>query len=98
MARDFARAFYSSKAWQDCREAYAKSKRYLCEDCLQKGIITAGEIVHHKTELTPENITDANVALNFDNLRMVCRKCHAEEHGAKIKRYTVDEFGRVIIR
>lgn len=98
MAREFAKAFYSSKAWQECREEYARSKRYLCEDCLARGIITVGEIVHHINEITPENINDASVTLNFDNLRMVCRKCHAEEHGAKTTRYTVDELGRVFIR
>ncbi len=98
MAREFAKAFYSSKTWQECREEYARSKRYLCENCLKRGIIQAGEIVHHKIELSPENINDPAVALNFDNLRLVCRKCHAEEHGAKITRYTVDNDGRVFIR
>lgn len=98
MAREFAKAFYSSKAWQECREEYARSKRHLCEDCLARGIIQAGEIVHHKQPITPDNINDPTITLNFDNLRLVCRKCHAEEHGAKTTRYTVDEFGRVFIR
>lgn len=99
MAREFAKSFYSSRSWQQCREAYAKSKRYLCEDCLAKGNYSVGEIVHHITELTPENINDPSITLNFDNLKLVCRKCHAEEHGAgKNKRYIVADDGRVIAR
>lgn len=99
MAREFAKAFYSSKTWQECREAYAKSQKYLCENCLAKGLYTPGEIVHHITELTPDNINDPAIALNFDNLRLVCRKCHAEEHGArKGARYVITDDGKVFAR
>ena len=99
MARDFAKSFYSSKTWQECREEYARSKKHLCEDCLAKGLLVPGEIAHHIIELTPENINDPSVALNFDNLRLVCRRCHAEAHGArKGARYVVLDDGRVIAR
>jgi len=95
--KKFAEKFYKSKVWQKCRNAYAKSVHWLCEHCLRKGIIKSGEIVHHIVELTPENINDPDVTLNWDNLMLVCRDCHAELHGKKIKRYKVDEAGRVII-
>lgn len=98
MSRDFAYQFYNSIAWKNTREAYARSKRYLCEDCLAKGFYTPGEIVHHITHLTPENINDPNVTLNFDNLRLVCRKCHSEEHKHRERRYLIDESGNVIIK
>lgn len=49
-------------------------------------------------EITPENINDPMVTLNWDNLRLVCRECHAEKHGKKIKRYSVDEYGFVKTR
>ena len=39
-----------------------------------------GEIVHHKTHLTPENIDDPTVTLNEDNLELLCRDCHGVEH------------------
>ena len=93
--KDYARQFYSSKAWQRTRESYAKSKRNLCEVCLAKGIITPAEIVHHKIELTPQNITDPSITLSFDNLQCVCRECHAAAHGARQTRWKVDDFGRV---
>ena len=63
---------------------------------MAKGIINPGEIVHHKIELTPENINDPDIALSFGNLKLVCRECHAKEHGKKQTRYTILEDGRVI--
>lgn len=94
--REFAEGFYKSKAWQKCRDAYAKSKGGLCERCCAKGLIVPGEIVHHKVHLNPENIKDPSVSLNFANLELLCREHHAEEHKRNIKRYSIDENGRVV--
>lgn len=80
MAKDFAKGFYSSKQWQDCRNEYAKRRHYLCEDCLRRGIYKPGVIVHHIEELTPFNITNPEIALGFDNLELLCRECHLREH------------------
>ena len=80
MAKAFARKFYSSKAWQSCRNEYAKKAHHLCEECLKQGIYKPGEIVHHKIELDPITIEIPEIALNFDNLEMVCRECHAKAH------------------
>ena len=76
----FAEAFYNSNAWKECRTAYKKSVGGLCERCLKNGLVVAGDIVHHKIHLTPENINDPAVTLNFKNLELVCRECHALEH------------------
>lgn len=81
MAKPFAKKFYSSRQWQDCRNGYAKSVHYLCENCLRKGIYKPGEIVHHIIEIDPVTIEKPEIALNFDNLEMLCRDCHAEVHG-----------------
>ena len=80
MAKPFARKFYSSKAWQTCRNEYAQRRAYLCENCLKKGIYKPGVIVHHLIELDPVNIEIPEIALNFDNLELLCRDCHAEAH------------------
>lgn len=97
--KEYAKTFYSSAAWQECREAYAKSKQYLCENCLNKGLYTPGEIVHHIINITPQNIDDPSITMNFENLRLVCRKCHAEEHSAhKDRRYYIDEDGKVFVK
>lgn len=80
MAKAWARKFYSSKTWQDCRNEYAKRRHHLCEDCLRRGIYRPGTIVHHKIELDPINIEHPEITLNFDNLELLCRECHANRH------------------
>jgi 5-methylcytosine-specific restriction endonuclease McrA len=95
--REFAESFYKSKAWQDCRNAYAKSRHGLCERCLSVGRYTPGAIVHHRIHLTPNNIGDPSVTLAWDNLMLLCRDCHAEMHKPQ-KRFTVDDLGRVTAR
>lgn len=95
--KEYAESFYNSTAWKKTRAAYAKSKGGLCEVCLSKGIFRAGEIVHHKIHLTPENIADPSVSLDWDNLCLLCRDCHAQAHDAKKRRYKVDDMGHVTI-
>ena len=96
--RDFATAFYKSKRWQKTREAFAKSKGYLCERCLARGLIVPGEIVHHKIHVEPWNVNDASVTLSWDNLQLLCRQCHGEVHGeSEGRRYKCSDDGSVNI-
>lgn len=92
---EFAAAFYNSKAWRDTRTAYRKKVGGLCERCLKEGRYVPGVIVHHKIHLTPATISDPSIALNFDNLELLCRDHHAAEHNKSEKRWKVDELGRV---
>ena len=78
--KEYAKKFYKSKRWQNCRNSYFKKCGGLCERCLKKGQIVPGEIVHHKTYITENNINNPNITLNFDNLELLCRECHKEEH------------------
>lgn len=89
----FARQFYMSRAWIKCRKAYAQSKGHLCERCWSNGLIVPGKEVHHKIRLTPENINDPSIALNWDNLELLCKDCHLEEHSKT--RWRADELGHV---
>ena len=93
----FAHGFYRSMAWRNCREAYAKSRAGLCERCLAVGLYTPGTQVHHKQRLTPETLSNTDIALSWDNLELLCDACHHEEHAArqpkKQRRYRVDEDG-----
>lgn len=75
MARDFAKAFYKSKEWQQCREYILMRDRFLCVKCGYPA-----EEVHHKIHLTPANIGDVNVTLNPANLISLCKNCHFEQH------------------
>lgn len=96
MAREFAGNFYKTAAWISCRTAYAKSVGGLCERCQGKGIYKPGEIVHHKTWLNRENIHDPEITLNFKNLQLLCRDCHAEVHRKEQeRRYKIAEDGTV---
>lgn len=84
MAKEFAKAFYKSKAWLSCRASYI-AKRIavdggMCEKCHRE----PGYIVHHKKKLTPRNITNPNVALNHEHLEYVCKNCHDIEHYSDI--------------
>ena len=97
MAKEWAKSFYNSKAWQECRESYITYVFGLCERCDNPGYI-----LHHKIHLTPNNISDPIISLNHDNLEYVCKRCHDEEHGVgrlvEITRdgLTFNEFGELI--
>ncbi len=79
MAKDFARPFYNSKKWKQCKTAY-KVERILidgglCESCKEK----LGYIVHHTVRLTPENINNPEITLNHKLLKYDCKDCHDSE-------------------
>ena len=97
LAKEWAKAFYNSDAWRTCRDVYARSAGWLCEECYRKGIYTPGKIVHHKTCLTRENITNPEITFGFDNLELVCQDCHNKIHTKEKKeRYLFDSDGNVI--
>ena len=75
MAKDWAEDFYNSKAWRECRKGYMESQYYICEVC--KG---TARICHHKEWLTPQNISDPFITLNWDMLQAVCQDCHNKIH------------------
>lgn len=95
MAAEWAKWFYNSKAWLECSRAYAVSAFYLCERCRKPGYIT-----HHKIELTPENINDPSVTLNWDNLEYLCLDCHNRVNAQSVTRDDVqfDGSGQLIKR
>ena len=93
--KEYAAEFYSSKAWRDCRSAYTKSVGGLCERCKAKGRLRPANIVHHKIHISPENINNPDVTLNWSNLQALCRDCHAEIHKRVAKRYRVESNGKI---
>ena len=94
--KEFAKDFYNSPAWKRTRAAYRLAVGGLCDICWSKGIAKAGEIVHHKEPLTPQNINDPHITLDWNNLQLVCRECHSSIHDRRERRYKIDELGRVI--
>lgn len=84
MAKEFAKAFYKSKAWKACRRSYI-DKRIgidggLCEECHEE----PGEELHHIEEITIFNINNPDVTLNEKNLEWLCKNCHFKKHKKKI--------------
>ena len=77
MAQDYAKPFYNSKKWIKCRDGFMTSKNYVCEICGGVAVIC-----HHVEPITPANVNDPNVTLNWDLLMAVCVECHNRLHGA----------------
>lgn len=78
MAKEYAKKFYTSKAWRDTQKAFMQSKHYVCERCGKPAVI-----VHHKTYITPANINNPEITLNWNNLEALCQTCHQREHMQK---------------
>lgn len=76
MAKDYARGFYNSKQWKHTSKAYMQSRCYVCGRC--GGL---ARIVHHRKHITPQNIHDPAVTLDWDNLEALCDECHNAAHG-----------------
>lgn len=98
MAKEYAKAFYHSKAWKDCKAGYISTVHGICERCGEPG-----QIVHHKIRLTKRNINNPEVALNYNNLELLCLKCHNEEHEVFMSRkrptkkgFRFDEKGQIV--
>lgn len=85
--------FYKSKEWLLARTIKINATQGKCERC---GAV--GEEVHHKIRLSVDNVNDVNISLNQDNLELLCRKCHNEEHNRFSKEKEFDEDGNFIHR
>lgn len=75
MAKEFAKKFYRSKEWANCRALVFNRDFGLCVRCGRPG-----EEVHHIKYLTPVNINDPDITLSPNNLITLCRECHFNEH------------------
>lgn len=98
MAKPFAKPFYNSKAWKDCRASFIADRIAIdggmCQECGEE----LGYIVDHVEELTPENITNPDIALNHENFRYLGLKCHNKKTFGKNKeepRYYFDSEGQI---
>lgn len=98
MARDFAKAFYKSKEWRQCRASYIPKVFGLCETI---GCREPGYILHHKIPLSPDNINDPYITLNHDNLQFLCLDCHnrIDSKNKPVREDVMfDEYGQLIKR
>lgn len=73
--------FYGSKAWHDLRTVLIIQRHGICARCGKDfSADTSQLIAHHKEHLTDETLKDPAVAVNPDNVEIVCQKCHAHYH------------------
>lgn len=89
--KEYAKAFYTGKAWRKLSKLYMTMKNYICERCGEPA-----EICHHKIYITPKNLQDINITLNIDNLECLCRNCHNKEHFLQESKSLFDESGQLI--
>lgn len=97
MAKSFAIQFYRSKAWKTLRGIALRRDHFSCCRCNGRA-----EEVHHKIELTADNIHDDSIALNIDLLECLCHDCHTKETkgdtGDVELQYEFDDSGQVVRR
>ena len=86
--------FYRQQRWRELRKylIQERSKYGLlyCEHCGKPIIKDYDAVLHHKIELTPQNVNDNNIAYNPDNLILVHTRCHIAIHnrfGGQLKGY-----------
>lgn len=85
--------FYASDEWRAFRLTVIGERGPRCEYCGER-VAKAQELtLHHKIELTPENVNDAMIALNPENVMVVHHGCHNRIH----KRNTARKGYRVFI-
>jgi 5-methylcytosine-specific restriction enzyme A len=86
---------YHTQAWRKLRRSYFNSKHGLCERCERPG-----NIVHHKIEITQDNVDDPFITLNSQNLELLCHDCHNKHHKQKYSPlrdgFAFDENGDLI--
>ena len=77
--------FYRSKPWIELMKCI-KLQRVndegilLCEHCHKPIVKSYDCIGHHIIELTDDNVNDANISLNPDNVMLVHPRCHNKIH------------------
>lgn len=85
MSTGVLKKFYSSPQWITFRQqiilSRKKNGRVICEKCGKHIVVSKHIQVHHETELTEDNYTDANISLNPENVKVWCHTCHNKHHG-----------------
>ncbi len=86
--------FYTSGEWRKFREIVIaervnKKDGVLYDEYSGKPLLKSYDIIlHHKTELTMQNVNDRSISLNPDNIMIVSIKSHNEIHnrfGGRVK-------------
>lgn len=85
MSSKLLQAFYKSSKWEKFIESLRIERAnqdgvVICEHCGKPIVRKYDCIGHHIEELTDDNVNDAMIALNPDNIKLVHFICHNEIH------------------
>ena len=76
--------FYGSKRWRDLRQVLVIDRHGICDRCGKDFSDDTSQLVaHHKEHLTDETLKDPAVAVDPQNIEILCAKCHAHYHPEK---------------
>lgn len=86
-------SFYRSKEWEDFRKVILAERiqddGFVHDEITGEPIVKAYDIIlHHKIELTEENVNDFNISLNPANIQVVSHRTHNALHdrfGANVR-------------
>lgn len=73
-------SFYASEQWQTFRLLIINQRGLRCQHCGEIVAKAKDLTLHHVIELTPENVADAMISLNPDNVLVVHHDCHNQIH------------------
>lgn len=90
MAEQWASNLYNSQAWKKLRSSIIASRGSRCEMCGRLMLDDSQLIAHHVIELTPDNVLDPRIAMNPDNIKIICKGCHDVVHHRYKARGTYD--------
>ena len=71
--------FYNSSQWRKVRNVMISKSHGICSSC-GKPFNSRDLIVHHVIHLNESNINNPDIALNQDNLEVLCWDCHNSKH------------------
>lgn len=76
--------FYGSRQWRELRDMLVVAHNGKCDRCGKDYSTEKYQLIaHHKEHLTDDNLKDPAVALNPDNIEILCAHCHALQHSAR---------------
>ena len=80
MSEGIIKKFYASKEWRQLRDILIVERKMTCQKCGKHFIDTSQLIGHHIIELNEDNVYNADISLNKDNIEVICYDCHNKEH------------------
>jgi 5-methylcytosine-specific restriction endonuclease McrA len=83
--------FYKSSEWKVARQIKVTQAEGMCERC---GAI--GQEVHHIKRLKYDNVKDASISLDQQNLELLCKDCNNKEHKRFNKKLVFDDEENII--